>query len=411
MSAPAGFARPQVVSTLADAIRRPMPRTNRRILCAVLAVHAIVAILVLNGTPTPTSDFGRYYEIAATPGRPYVDFEVEHPIATLVLFRTLAHTARDLAAFAHRVVLVNAVADASIVAALWWAWGVAAAAVFAVAVLPVVDLLFARIDLWSMAAATIAVAAWTRNRRSAAGIAVAAGAALKLWPLMFVMLLVIDPVRRGLRERFYNFAPSGILTFALTAAAFAGAMWLIAGIAGFWEVLTFRGARGWQIESMVGSVLHAATALPPRLESGSWRIGATTGGVTIVMFALAAPACLWSIARGAATGRIGTAWLAGVSSLLILSALVSAQFAGWLAPGAAIAWAEGDRRSASLAGTAILLTGIFWKSYGSVVEGRALMPEVVVGRNAVLAALAIAALRALARPQPRRGDPTAEAHL
>jgi hypothetical protein len=88
------------------------------------------------------------------------------------------------------------------------------------------------------------------------------------------------------------------------------------------------------------------TSEPLRLEAGSWRIGATSGVATIGMFMFAAPACIWIVARSARTGRIGIGWLAAVSTLMVLSPLSSAQFAGWLAPGAAIAWAEADRAPA-----------------------------------------------------------------
>ena len=93
---------------------------------------------------------------------------------------------------------MNVAADMAIVGALTWGWDVEAAAAFAIVVLPAVDLLFNRIDLWSMASASIGVALWQRNRRAASAMALSAGAAFKLWPLIFAVPLSIIFVWSGL---------------------------------------------------------------------------------------------------------------------------------------------------------------------------------------------------------------------
>jgi hypothetical protein len=171
--------------------------------------------------------------------------------------------------------------------------------------------------------------------------------------------------------------------------------WILAGWHGMYEVLTFRGATGWQIESSVGSVIHLATRYPIRLEQDSWRIGTLVGPVTILMFVIAMPICFWSVWRGGTRGHVGVGWLAGVSALLLLSALLSAQFAGWLLPGAAMSWVEGNRRPAALAWLAAALTGLFMAMYGSVVDGTLGAVGLVVLRNVVLAVLCVSALVAL----------------
>jgi hypothetical protein len=171
--------------------------------------------------------------------------------------------------------------------------------------------------------------------------------------------------------------------------------WILAGWHGMYEVLTFRGATGWQIESTVGSVIHLVTHSPIRLEQDSWRIGTLIGPVTILMFVIAMPICFWSVGRGGTRGRVGVGWLAGVSALLLLSALLSAQFAGWLLPGAAIAWVEGNRTPATLASLAAALTGLFMTMYGSVIEGTLVAVGLVALRNVVLAVLCVSALVAL----------------
>ena len=129
-----------------------------------------------------------------------------------------------------------------------------------------------------------------------------------------------------------------------------------------------------------------------RLESGAWRIGTTTGAVSIAMFLAAAPMCLWSSWRGFRTNQPGSGWLAAVASLLLLSPLLSAQYVIWLTPGAGIAWAEGERRSVGIAALAVLLTQVFWSDYDLVIAGAPAALLVVVVRNVVLALLLVSAL-------------------
>jgi len=76
-----------------------------------------------------------------------------------------------------------------ITGALLRGWGISAAACYLVVAIPISGLLFSSIDFWSMAAATLGVAAWQRRRLWPAALAFAAGASLKLWPLAFLPAL------------------------------------------------------------------------------------------------------------------------------------------------------------------------------------------------------------------------------
>ena len=361
------------------------------ILTAALVIHAVAFAISAAQSARPAGDFDRYYEIGSTRGRPYVDYQVEHPIATLLVFKSLARLPRGRAAFGLGVVALDLVGDAIILGSLVWGWGLVAAAYCAVTVVPVLGLFFNRIDSWSTAAAILAVAAWRRNYPLALGIALAIGAAFKLWPLVLAPLLVVP-----WRDRRSLLA---LAAFTATAATLAGAALWLAGASSVFQVLTFRGARGWQIESFVGSLVHVASSRTLRFESGSWRIGASSGAVAIAMFLAAAPICLWSTWRGARLNRMGAGWLAGVSALLLLSALLSPQFVIWLVPGAAIAWSEGETRLGLLTAVAALLTQILWASYGSLLSGELPALLLVVLRNAVLVTLAVSAMARLASPQ------------
>jgi len=197
---------------------------------------------------------------------------------------------------------------------------------------------------------------------------------------------------------------AALAAFGASAAALGGVALWVAGAGGIMQVLTFRGATGWQIESVAGSVIHLTGSSAPRMESGSWRIGTIDRFTSIAMFAAAAPLCLWSTWRGARVNRIGAGWLAAVSALLLLSALFSPQFVIWLAPAGAIAWADEDRRLAALTVLVIVMTQIMWTSYGGVTHGDFRPMLLVVLRNATVLALAVSGVaRLAASPDARPG--------
>ncbi len=355
-------------------------------LIVALALHVVTAAIALYDAPQPQSDFDRYYEIAGGVGRPYVDYQVEHPIGTLMVFKLLAAVPGGRPSFGRGVVTVNAIADAVVIWALSWAWGTPAAAFYAVVSLPMAGLLFRRIDLWSMSAATLAVAGWRRQLPTLSAASLAVGASFKLWPLVLIFALWRTDNRRR-----------ALTVFVLVAGALAGAALLLAGRRAILEVLTFRGATGWQIESVAGSLIHLMSATPARLESGAWRIGTIGRLTSISLFAAAAPVCIWASWRGFRANRPGTAWLAAVGALLTLSALFSAQYAAWIIPGGALAWAEGNQRSSTLTAAVVFLTQLFMSAYDSVIGGAIVMVALVVLRNLVLGALTLDALLTLGR--------------
>jgi hypothetical protein len=357
----------------------------------VLVIHAVAFAISAAESPRPAGDFDRYYEIGSNSGRPYVDYQVEHPIATLLVFKALARLPGGRSTFGLAIVLLNLAADAVIAGSLFWGWGLAAAAFGAASLVPVLGLFFNRVDAWSTAAAILAVAAWRHDRPIILGCALAIGTAFKLWPLVLATLLIVP-----WRERQ---SIAALAAFAATAAVLGGAAVWIAGSNGVVQVLTFRGATGWQIESLVGSIVHLTDSTTLRMESGAWRIGTINGTASIAMFLAAAPICVWSSWRGARLDRVAAGWLASVSTLLLLSALLSAQYVIWLAPAAGIAWTQGEKGLAVLTAVAILLTQVLWTYYGAVLDGALPALLLVVLRNIVLGVIAVSAIARLASRQ------------
>jgi len=366
------------------------PRVARWLLWASLAVHVPIGVVAIGESRRPNGDFDNYYyNIGARAGRPYVDFAVEFPVAAAQTFRALAPIAGSRERFGVGLVLISLAADAAIVSALGWGWGIEAAAAYALVVIPLLDLFLLRFDLWPTACAAIAAAAWRRERGVLAASGFVAGAAFKLWPLMFLPLLLVASDRRRRITWLATAAAAGLVVLA-------GWLW-VAGPAGLYQVLTFRGARGWQIESTVGSVWMLFDRSSIRSEAGALRIGATSGPITVLLFVLGAAPCLWMIWRGGRTRHLGAGWSGGISALLFMSALLSPQFAVWLAPASGIAWAEKDRRTAMLNGLAVFVTNLVFKSANPLGRGSPRALAILLARNLLLAVLVFHAARLLAR--------------
>lgn len=363
------------VSAPASVLLRSSPLV-RRLLVLGLVAHLVVAAVCVGWPGGHIGDFTRYWELATSPGRPYLDVAAEYPPGALAVFSLLAGLSRHLADFVLLAQGVNLLADAAIVTTIAWAWGLEAATFYLVASLPLLSLLYFRMDLWSMAAVTGAVACWTRGRGVTSAAALAAGAALKLWPLPFAIILL-----RGART-----SPRPLLAFALLVSAGLGAWVLWSGVGGVLQVLTFRGATGWDIESSVGSLWRLGADAPLRNEAGTLRIGWTLPSVSVGLFLVGILLALWVIDTGARGGRIGAGWIGGIGAVLACSALLSPQFVGWLFPGAAIAWREGDRTTAVWVAGLAGLTLVYRLFHPTQVPGLVLL------RNALLAALVLRTL-------------------
>jgi hypothetical protein len=180
-----------------------------------------------------------------------------------------------------------------------------------------------------------------------------------------------------------------------------GVCWLAFGsFAGPYEVVTYRGAQGWEVESLVGGVLLALHAGPIVLNRGALRIGAVSGLVRGPLSLVGAAVAGWAAWRAGRSGRVGLGWIASVGVLLVTSTLLSPQFLVWLLPGAAIAWTEGERAVPVLLAICAALTGREMHSFGQVLTGQAFAVGVLLARNVLLTAAVALALSRLARQRP-----------
>src|SRR4051812_24764977 len=96
------------------------------LLIAALLVHAVAFAISAAASGQPAGDFDHYYEIGGAAGRPYVDYQVEHPIGTLLVLEALARLPGRRGGFGFGVGILNLLADLVIIGSLVLGWGVAA---------------------------------------------------------------------------------------------------------------------------------------------------------------------------------------------------------------------------------------------------------------------------------------------
>jgi hypothetical protein len=404
-------------------------------LLGVLLVVRVVAVVAVLGsglddwTSILGGDTRRYLAILTTPGTPYRDFPVEYP--PVVLGFTWFLQGADLYTAFVRLVLSQLALELATAGLLAWGWGRRAGLAFLVLGTPMLFFPFPylRIDLVPVVLAVAGLALVKRRWPTLGGAALGVALLAKVWPLVVLPVLA---VRRQWR--------------ALAATAVVGGLGLAAWVAwagteGPRQVATFRGADGWQIESVVGVLVHLADPGATLVEQGAWRTGAAVPGVVrlaLPILALGVAAAAWLLAerrRQAGDPRTdvlvdGWAPLAGVLALLVCSSIISPQYLLWATPFAAIAvadprlgvawprrgpWPAGTRPALALALlflVAATLSTVGLAGIHPLVRGELWAGLVVVGRNVALMAMLGLCLAVLARPHRRAEsevDPGAEA--
>jgi hypothetical protein len=323
-------------------------------------------------------DAHNYHSIAERAGTPHVDFEMEFPPVSLAYIElvngdTVADTMHNLGWAGLGLELLAAVA-------LAYGWGKRTATVYLVFSLPFLlyPFFYWRIDMLSVALAVWGLALAKRHRQVLGGGVLALAAFAKFWPLGLVPVLAL---RRQWRALVTCCSVMGAIGIAWVA-------W--AGLAGPEQVMTFRHATGWQIESVVGAAQRVFTDSTVFKESGALRTGSAPQWATVLLgLALVAvvAGAWWRAAKARALDDAtldGVVPVVAVTAFLVCSPLLSPQYLVWLLPFAAICWVTGARRVAVLVGIALVLTMLVIRTYHELKRGD-LGPQVLLQvRNAVL---------------------------
>jgi hypothetical protein len=366
--------------------------------CAALLVVRVVAVgFVLDGHGTTgrhtvlPGDVLRYHQIAAGRGTPYASFAVEYPPLTLGAIDALDRG--TLRQSTERVMWSQVALDGLIALLLAWGWGRRAALAYLVLGLAFAwyPFLYLRLDLLSVALAVGGLALVRRRRPVAGGAMVALACFAKVWPLALVPVLV---ARRSWRAL-------GACMAVVVAGAAAWVVW--AGTAGPVQVLTFRGATGWQVESTIGAVVHVFATHEARMQRGAARIGVVPDAlrVGLPLFGLLATIgvgwLLWRVNGAALPVVDGVAPVAAVALLLVCATLLSPQYISWLLPFAAIAAAGGERAIGWVTGLVAFLSTLGLNLVKEVNHGVPIAMAIVLARNAALLVLVAVAITRLVR--------------
>jgi len=356
------------------------PGANRKfgpITIGLLAVRVVVlvATVTVGSHRALTDDLARFHEISLTPGKPYRDFSVEYmPGETLAI---VAFDTTDPIALAARVAIIAFIADIATWAAILVGWGASAAERYLWLGAPLLVFIYTRFDLVPVALAAWGATLALRRIEPGSGLAFAAAIFSKVWPFVVVPALLI--MRR-----------SRAFWWCLSVAAAAILAWIAyAGAGAATDVLTFRHATGWGVESVVGTVVWIATGGPVRLESGAPRIGSvpTWASIVATMLLVTGLLAVWEVAAKRRSAAFGSPSVAAVSVLLVCSPLLSVQYAAWLLPWAAIAWVDGDRRGSAVVFGVEILSAVLFMTYDPT---RAALAQVLLtARNALLIALPV----------------------
>jgi hypothetical protein len=375
---------------------------------ALIAVRVLVLLLILvaagRGHVTDQVVL-RAERVATSPATPYRNF----PVGTMPLETAIDGVIAGAGAGLGMalIAILAFLADLAAAWALRWGWGRRPAIVYLLLGLPLLSFLYLRFDLVSVALAVWGIA-WIRHRGDRLG-----GAALglatmaKLWPVLLLPILWMRSNRRP-----------ALMAFAL-AVAVIGAWWYVTGgPKGPFQVVTFQGARGWDVQGSIGSALWVAGRGIPVPEFGVLRVGDASllaRGVLAIAFVVCEVA-IWRRAAGPGrTDPVGGAALAAVTAPLVFAPQFSVQYVVWLLPWAALAF-EGDdvdQRTAIVAAVAIALTGVIpiaWTDPATVPS--AWLKVVVAARNLVTIGVLVswfATRRAVGRSGPAQAAATAAA--
>jgi hypothetical protein len=366
--------------------------------CVVLLLVRVVAVgVALEGDATRgrhtvlQGDVRRYHQIAAGRGTPYADFAVEYPPVTLAVIDALDRG--TLHQSTERVMWSQVALDGLVALLLAWGWGRRAALAYLLLGLAFAwyPFLYLRLDLLSVALAVGGLALVRRRRPVAGGATIAAACFAKIWPLALLPLLV---ARRSSRA-------GGAFVIVAVTAAVAWIGW--AGTDGPVQVLTFRGASGWQVESTIGAILHVFATDRARMQRGALRIGMVPEGLRVglpllgLLATIAIGWLLWRIPDARMGVVDGVAPVAALAGMLVCATLLSPQYVSWLLPFAAIAVASGERVIGWLTAVVAFLSTLGLNLVKELSHGVPLALAVVLVRNVALVALLLVAVLRLVR--------------
>jgi hypothetical protein len=357
-------------------------------------------------------DLGVYEEYgdAMVDGQvPYRDFDLEYPPGALPAFLvpSLAPESEYREFFEAAMLLCGLAVLAALAYALSAAGRPArevygAVAVAGIAALALGPVILTRFDLWPAALLAAALAALAADRSRLGLGLLAAAASAKIYPLIVLPLALVYVGRRhGRRAALWAFGAFAAV-LAVIVAPFA-----ILAPGGLLESLTEQAGRPLQVESLAASALYVGKQLElyeTRVETsfGSQNLDGSLPDVLASLstgLQVVAVAAVWlAFSRGDSTrARLFVASAGVVTAFVAFGKVLSPQFMIWLL---ALVPFTTSLAPLALMLSALVLTHVYFpERYWDYQDGGG-EAWVVLGRNAVLAALVVLLLRRLSRPAP-----------
>jgi hypothetical protein len=375
--------------------RRGLNPTTWLIVALIAArVGALVYLLVSHQDTVDgglVGDIRRYVEMSTAQGTPYRDFQVEYPPVTYGLIRLL--TGANLYQSIAFIAISQFLCDLGIAVLLRWVWDRRAMVAYLALGLPLMcwPFVYARIDLFSALLAVGGLALVRKGRDIEGGGLLAVAVLAKLWPFALAPVLIVERRIRGL------------VAFVVAGATLAIAWIALAGSSGVRQVVSFRDATGWQVESVPGILWHLHDPSRVKFESGAFRTGVmpTWGRPLLTTLSLAFIVLAWWLAArrrndGADDHVVyALAPLVSVLSLLIFAPILSPQYVVWMLPFAALVAARGDRLVAGLTAAITVITTISYAFVIDAADGALWAIAPVLVRNILIVALLVVSVQLL----------------
>jgi hypothetical protein len=336
---------------------------------ALLLLRVVVVLTVITDVPHfPSAAATRFHDIAHTAGTPYRDVAVEYPIGELGLIEVVGRWSAGLTRAL--LALVAFGADLVAFACVLSGWGREAARRYLLLGAPLLVFVYRRSDLVAVALAVAGVVLVRREASRRGGALLGLAVLSKLWPAVLLPMLVVMRRTRALWAA------------AVTIAAGLAGWLALGGLEGVRQVVSLRGASGWELESTVGSVVWPLTN-EYRYQQGANRTGEIPGWarVALAVLLLLGLAAVWWRARRAEVDPAGGPALAAVAVLLVLSPVFSPQYVAWMLPWAAVASLDARRLFRLAAVPCVITGGILTLWYLDVAIGRPANQAVMILRN------------------------------
>ena len=192
--------------------------------------------------------------------------------------------------------------------------------------------IFTNFDALATAAAMAALLAWSRKRPVLAGVLIGVGVALKLYPLLLLVPLLLLCVRTG---RLREFGKTALATFAT---------WLLVNLPimvlfprGWSEFFRLNTRRGDDMDSIYNVVKVFTGWRGFDRDLGFWEPPTVLNAVTAVLFVLCCVGIAYVAMTAARRPRLAQLAFLVVAAFLLTNKVWSPQYSLWLVPLAALA--------------------------------------------------------------------------